>query len=447
MAEIDIETTAEQAALDAVEQVLSHVRAKSADAAEVSVSFEAGLSVSARQREVENLEFQNDRGISVTVYLEQRKASVSTSDLSSPAITAAVDKALYIAGQTEADEYAGLAEPDRMAKQFPELALDHSWAIDADAAIEMAIDIEGVALDHDDRITNSEGAVVATRRGLSIYANTHGFVGSERRSSHSLSCAVVAADDHGMERDYFYSSARNPQRLVDAADIGRIAAERAVARLAPRKIETQDAPVLFRADLATGLFASLLSAASGGAQYRKASFLLDAAGQTVASELLDIEELPHLPEGAGSAAFDAEGVATERRHIVRGGRLEGYILSSYSGRRLGLPTTGNAGGVHNATVSGGGGDFRQMLQRLDRGFLVTELMGQGVNLVTGDYSRGAAGFWVENGQVQYPVSEVTIAGNLGQMYRQIIAIGDDVDQRGRIHCGSALIESMKIAGS
>lgn len=447
MAEIDIETTAEQAAHDAVEQVLSRVRAKGADAAEVSVSFEAGLSVSARQREVENLEFQNDRGISVTVYLEQRKASVSTSDLSSPAIAAAVDKALYIAGQTEADEYAGLAEPDRMATRFPELELDHSWVIDADAAIEMAIDMEGVALDHDERITNSEGAAVATRRGLSIYANTHGFVGSERRSSHSLSCAVVAADDHGMERDYFYSSARNPERLVGAADIGRTAAERAVARLAPRKIETQDAPVLFRADLATGFFGSLLSAASGGAQYRKASFLLDAVGQTVASELLDIEELPHLPEGAGSASFDAEGVATERRHIVRGGRLEGYILSSYSGRRLGLPTTGNAGGVHNATVSGGGGDFEQMLERLDRGFLVTELMGQGVNLVTGDYSRGAAGFWVENGQVQYPVSEVTIAGNLGQMYRQIIAIGDDVDQRGRIHCGSALIESMKIAGS
>ncbi|MEM6819510.1 MAG: metalloprotease PmbA [Pseudomonadota bacterium] len=447
MGELAISNQSETIASESVQRALEVAVGAGADAAEAAASFETGLSVTARQREVESLEFQNDRGFSITVYKDQRKGSASTSDLSPDAIAAAVSKAMYIASQTEADEYAGLADPSRMASSFPDLELDHAWGITADAASEMAVQIEAAALGVDDRIKNSEGASVATQRGLSVYGNTHGFLGTQRRSAHSRSCAVVAQDAQGMERDYHYTAARNPSRLVDGVEVGREAGRRAVNRLSPVKIETRDAPILFRADRAGGLIGHLLGAIAGGAQYRKASYLLGAVGQQVMASSITIAERPHLLEGMGSTAFDGEGVATADRDIVRDGVLQGYVLSSYSARRLGLESTANAGGVHNATVSGGGGDFEAMLQKLDTGLLVTELMGQGVNIVTGDYSRGAAGYWVEGGEIRYPVSEVTIAGNLSDMFQQIATVGDDRDERGRVHCGSVLIESMKIAGN
>ncbi len=447
MGELAISEQSETIASESVQRALEVAVSAGADAAEAAASFETGLSVTARQREVESLEFQNDRGFSITVYKDQRKGSASTSDLSPDAIQSAVTKAMYIASQTEADEYAGLADPSRMATSFPDLELDHAWEISADAASEMAVQIEAAALGVDDRIANSEGASVATQRGLSVYGNTHGFLGMQRRSAHSRSCAVVAQDEQGMERDYHYTAARNPIRLGDGVDVGREAGRRAVNRLSPVKIETCDAPILFRADRAGGLIGHLLGAISGGAQYRKASYLLGAVGQQVMASSITVAERPHLLEGMGSTSFDGEGVATAERDIVRDGVLQGYVLSSYSARRLGLESTANAGGVHNATVSGGGGDFEAMLKQLDTGLLVTELMGQGVNIVTGDYSRGAAGYWVEGGEIRYPVSEVTIAGNLSNMFRQIVAVGDDRDERGRVHCGSVLIESMKIAGN
>ncbi|MEO0364800.1 MAG: metalloprotease PmbA [Pseudomonadota bacterium] len=443
----EIPAEAERLAHDAVTTALGYAASHGADAAEAGASFETGLSVTARQRDIESLEFQNDRGFSVTVYRDQRKGSASTSDLSREAIETTVAKALYIADQTEKDTYSGLAEAARMAKACADLDLDHSWALDAEAAGDLALETEAAALAHDARISNSEGASVATQRGLSVYGNSHGFVGTQRRSLHTVSCAVLAENAEGMERDYYYDSARNPARLLDGVAVGQRAAQRVVSRLSPTKLDTCDAPVLFLADLAGGLIGHLLGAVAGGAQYRKATYLLDALGETVMNPAVSIFERPHLAEGIGSKMFDAEGVATEPGHIVRDGVLERYILSSYSARRLGRETTGNAGGVHNATISGGGGSLDDMLKTLDRGFLVTEMMGQGVNLVTGDYSRGAAGFWVENGEIQYPISEVTVAGNLDEMFKHIVAIGDDRDERRSVHCGSVLIESMKIAGN
>ncbi|MEL7310493.1 MAG: metalloprotease PmbA [Pseudomonadota bacterium] len=447
MDEREIAAEAERLAQDAVTVALSYASAHGADAVEAGASFETGLNVTARQRDIESLEFQNDRGFSVTVYRDQRKGSASTSDLSAEAIESTVAKALYIADQTEQDPYCGLADAALMATSELDLELDHGWALDSDAAGDLALEIEAAALDHDSRVSNSEGASVATQRSLSVYGNSHGFIGTQRRSLHSVSCSVLAENADGMERDYYFDTARNPARLLSGVTVGERAAQRVVARLSPTKLDTRDAPVLFHADLAGGLIGHLLSAIAGGAQYRKATYLLDALGRDVMHSNISVFERPHLAEGMGSTSFDAEGVATQPSHIIRDGVLERYILSSYSARRLGRQTTGNAGGVHNATVSGGGGSLGDMLAKLDCGFLVTEMMGQGVNVVTGDYSRGAAGFWVENGEIQYPISEVTVAGNLDDMFRNIVAIGDDRDERRAIHCGSVLIERMKIAGN
>lgn len=447
MSDIQLAANLESSSRELIETALARAKRGGADQAEVGMSQDLGLSVSARLRDIETIEFQNDRSFGVTVYVGHCKGSASTSDYSPAAIEQAVDKALYIATQTGADEYAGLADPERLATEFPDLSLDHGWPIDADAARTLALECEAAALDFDARISNSEGASVNTHRSHSAYGNSHGFFATERRSNHSISCAVIAGEGEGMQRDYDYTSARNPAALLDAASVGRRAAEATVARLDPQKLSTRQSPVLFRADVARSLFGHYLSAISGGAQYRRSSFLLDAEGDTLFPAFLNMDEQPWLPAAPASASYDREGVATQPRRLVEAGVIGGYLLSSYSARRLGLESTGNAGGVHNAVVASTHGDLQAMLGEMHEGLLVTELMGQGVNPVTGDYSRGAAGFWVEKGEIAGPVSEITIAGNLKTMFGGIVAVGDDIDRRGAIQTGSVLIDAMTIAGS
>jgi PmbA protein len=414
--------------------------------AEAGVSVDTGLSVTARLGEVETLEYQRDRGMGVTVYRGRRKGSASTGDLSEQAIRDTVAKAHSIAGFTAEDECAGLPDPDTIAREFPDLDLNHPWPIEPDAARDLAVACEAAALAVDKRIGNSEGATLSSHRGLRVFGNSIGFLGGFASSLHSLSCVVVAQDAGEMQRDYWYSSVRDWRELEDGEAIGKRAAQRALRRLNARKLSTINAPVLFVPELARGLFGSFLGAVRGGSQYRRASFLLDAAGQQVFPSWMQLSERPHIPKALGSSPFDSEGVATRDREIVADGILTGYVLSTYSARKLGLKTTGNAGGVHNLLVSSGTDDFAALLRRMQRGLVVTELMGQGVNGVTGDYSRGAAGFWVENGEIAFPVHEITIAGNLKDIFRQIVSVGTDVDARGSIRCGSVLIEQMTIAG-
>lgn len=430
-----------------IEQVLKRALDGGAHQAEVGVSQDIGVSVSSRMRDVETIEYQNDRGVGITVYRDHCKGSASTSDLSPTAIAEAVDKAIYIATQTEADEASGLADAALMATVFPDLKMDHAWPVDVDEMCRIALDTEAAALDSDSAISNSEGAAVNSHRSFSAYGNSHGFSASQRRSRHSISCAVIAGSGDHMERDYEYTSSRDPAALWSPERVGLQAAQSVLARMHPRKLETRTAPVIFRADAARSLFGHLFSAISGGSQYRKATFLLDAVGEQLFPTGITIDELPFLEGGLASTAYDAEGVATQARSIVDKGVLQGLILSSYSARRLGLTTTGNAGGVHNAKVRSTGGGLDSLLHSMQNGLLVTELMGQGVNAVTGDYSRGAAGFWVEQGEIAYPVSEITIAGNLRDMFAAIGAVGDDVDNRGVIQSGSVLIDAMTIAGS
>lgn len=418
-----------------------------ADQAEAGASCDIGLAATARLGDVENLEYTNDRGLDITVYRDQRKGSASTSDLSAAAISEAVRKACTFATLTAPDEYAGLADADLMCTDVPDLDLDHPWTLDSTTAIDMAIACESAGLSFDKRISNSEGATVTTNRGTRAYANSHGFVGSQRRTSHSISCVVLGSADGEMQRDYYYSSARDPGELEEAEFIGRRAAERAVARLGARKIPTTRSPVLFIPEVARGFVGHAIGAIAGGAQYRKSTFLLGAAGEQIFPEFVSIEERPHLPKGIASSPYDAEGVATRDRDIVTDGVLQGYVLSSYSARRLGLQTTGNAGGTHNLLVPGSGGDLESLAKQMGTGLIVEELIGQGVNRVTGDYSRGAVGQWVENGEIVHPVHEVTIAGNLRDLYMRIAAIGSDQDLRGRIRCGSVLVEEMTIAGA
>jgi PmbA protein len=431
---------------DLVSLALAEARGLGASDAEVGVSVETGLSVTARLREVETLEYQRDRGMGVTVYRGKRKGSASTGDLSAGAIRDTIAKAYSIAGFTAEDDCAGLPDPDELARDFPDLDLFHPWSIDPDAARDLAIACEAAALDADARIGNSEGASLSSHRGLRVFGNSLGFMGAVATTLHSLSCVVVAEDGDEMQRDYWYSTVRDWRDLEDGVSIGKQAAARALRRLNARKLSTITAPVLFVPELARGLFGSFLGAIRGGSQYRRASFLLDAAGEKVFPECMQISERPHLRKALSSAAFDSEGVATRDREVVQDGVLTGYVLSTYSARKLGLKTTGNAGGVHNLIVAGGADDFAGMVRKMGRGLVVTELMGQGVNGVTGDYSRGAAGFWVENGAIAYPVHEITIAGNLREMFRQVVAVGNDVDTRGGIRTGSVLIEQMTIAG-
>lgn len=432
---------------DLVSLALEEARRLGVDQAEAAASDDTGLSATARLGEVESLEYTNDRGIGITVFKDSRKGNASTSDLSPAAIRETVAKAVSFANLTAQDPYSGLADASLMCTDIRDLDLDHPWDLDADTAIAMAIESEAAGLGCDKRISNSEGATVATNRGTRAYGNTHGFVGSYTKTSHSITCVLLSEEGGVMQRDYHYTAARSIDDLEAPSYVGRIAGEKTVARLGSRKIATTRAPVLYIPELARGFIGHAISAIMGGAQYRKASFLLGAVGETLFPEFVSIQERPHLPRGLASMPFDAEGVATYDREIVTDGVLQAYMLSSYSARRLGLQTTANAGGAQNLIVPGNGKDKDALIREMGTGLVVEELIGQGINGVTGDYSRGAVGHWVENGEIAYPVHEVTIAGNLRDLYRRIAAIGDDQDLRGSIRCGSILVGEMTIAGS
>ena len=427
------------------EDVIRRARAAGASQAEVAASIDTGLSVNVRLGEVETVEHTRDRGFGLTVYFGQSKGSASTADLHPDSIQATLDQACAIARYTEADPASGLADAARMATTFPDLDLWHPWDIDTTRAIELGIEIEDAGRAHAG-ISNSDGASVQTGRGLSVYANSHGFVGRERGTRHSLSLALIAGDEDGMQRDYWYDSVRAASDFMSAKALGDKAAERTLARMGARSLLTRQCPALFVPELARGLIGHLLSAVSGGALYRQASFLLDHVGKSVMPAWLNIMERPQLLRGQGSGSFDAEGVATRDSALIERGVLARYVLGSYSARKLALEWTGNAGGIHNLAVEPGQDDFAGMLKRMGSGVLVTEVMGQGVSTITGDYSRGAAGFWVENGQIPYPVEEITIAANLRDMFAGIVAVGADVDRRSQILTGSILLERMTVAG-
>ena len=426
---------------------LAEARSLGVDEAEVAASHDTGLSATARLGEVENLEYTNDRGIGVTVYKDKRKGSASTSETTPEAVREVVRKAFSFAAYTAPDEHSGLADPKLMCTTIPDLDLDHPWDIDAERAIELAIASEAAGRQVDERIRNSEGATVSRHRGLRAYGNSNGFLGSFAKTSHSITCVLIAEQNGEMQRDYYYTSARSAEELADAEAVGREAGRRAISRLGSEKIRTQTAPVLFVPELARGFVGHAIGALMGGAQYRKASFLLDAKGETLFPEFVDVLERPHIPRGMASAPYDSEGVATYDRNVIAGGVIEDYVLSSYSARRLGLETTANAGGPQNLVVSSNAGDLESLIGEMGTGLIVRELIGQGVNAVTGDYSRGAAGHWVENGEIRFPVHEVTIAGNLRDLYGKVERIGDDRDLRGGIRCGSLLVGEMTIAGA
>ena len=432
---------------DIVLLILDEAKKQGADQAEAAASHDIGLCATARLGDVESLEYTNDRGVGITVYKDRKKGNASTSDFSPEALREAVGKACTFANFTAADEHAGLADADLMAQDIPDLDLAHDWHLQSDAAIRFAIECEDAARSFDKRITNSEGATVNSSGGVRVYANSHGFLGGFPKTSHSISCVVIGEADGVMERDYWYSAARDAAELDSPAEIGRIAAERTVQRLGGRKIKTGNAPVLFAPEVARGFIGHAIGAITGGAQYRRASFLLNAAGEQIFPDFMQIQERPHIPKGMASAPYDAEGVTTRDRDIVKDGVLQGYVMSSYSARRLGLQTTGNAGGTHNLLVPGNAGDMAELMRMMGTGLLVHELIGSGVNAVTGDYSRGVTGYWIENGEIVHPVHEVTIAGNLKDLYRRITAIGNDQDLRSGIRCGSLLVESMTIAGA
>ncbi|MGZ8163902.1 MAG: metalloprotease PmbA [Methylobacter sp.] len=429
-----------------IQELLDEAVKQGASAAEGGLNQENGLSVSARLGDVETIEHHCGQGLGITVYFGQRKGSASTTDLSPASIKETVSAACSIARYTSADEYAGLPEKDLLATEFPDLELHHPWDISADEAIALAIECEDAARTFHPEISNSEGASINTYQGIRVMGNTLGFLHGYASTRHSLSCSVLAQRGDSMQRDYWYSVARDALNLEPAVEVGKKSAQRALRRLEARSLSTRQCPALYNAEIASGLLGSFVGAISGGNLYRKSSFLLDALGTQVFPEFIHIYEQPYLKGALGSAAYDGEGVATRARDIVSDGILQGYVLSTYSARKLGMQSTGNAGGVHNLTITPGKLDYQGMLKELNTGLLVTELMGQGVNMVTGDYSRGAAGFWVENGEIQYPVEEITIAGNLKDMFKGIIAVGSDVDYRGNIRTGSILVERMSIAG-
>ena len=431
-----------------VGRILERATALGASQAEAAVSLETGLSATVRLGEVDMLEYHRDRGIVVSVYFGHNKGSASSADIGDQAIGETVAKACSIARHTAADPYAGLAPAERMAdSDLPDLELAHDWGLAPEQAIELATQCEQAARDSDARIDNSEGATVSSHRRAHVYGNTHGLIAGYPTTYHSVSCSVIARDAGGMQRDYWYTAARDPDDLRSAEYVGRTAAERTVRRLGSRKLSTRSAPVVFPGYLARGLIGHFLGAIQGGSQYRKTSFLLGAAGEQVFPDWLTIQERPLLKKGMGSTAMDREGVATAARDIVTDGVVQGYILGSYSARRLGLETTGNAGGVHNVLVPGDAAlDERALLRQMGNGLLVTELIGQGVNPTTGDYSRGAAGFWVENGEIAYPVHEITVAGNLKDMYRRIVAVAGDWDAQSNVRCGAMLLDTLTIAG-
>jgi len=430
-----------------VSDLLMEAKKQGASAAEAGVSSDSGLSLTVRMGDVETIEHTRDNGLGITVYFGQRKGSASTSDLSPQAVRDTVKAACNIAKYTTEDDCAGLADAELMAKDAPDFDLYHPWDIDVDAAIDMGKRCEDAARGLDSRIVNSEGASLNSHAGLHIYGNSHGFVGGYPTSRHSLSCAVISQEAEAMQRDYWYTVGRAAADLEAAEAVGKKAAQRALNRLGAQKISTREAPVIFQSDVATSLLRSFTGAIRGSALYRKSSFLLDHLDQKVFPDFVHIHENPHLLRGLGSAAFDGEGVATKPKDFINAGILKSYILGSYSARKLGTQTTGNAGGVRNLAIDPGELNLDGLLKQMDTGLLVTEMMGHGVNIVTGDYSRGASGFWVEQGKIQYPVEEITIAGNLKQMFQQLLAVGADEERRGNIRTGSWLIENMTIAGS
>lgn len=426
--------------------ILKYAKKRGASACETDVSEGFGQSVAVRKGEVDTIEYNRDKGIGITVYLGQQRGHASTSDFSRAALKATVDAALSIARFTAPDPCAGLADKALMAKDCPDLDLFHPWDITVDGALELARECEAAAFAVSPKVSNSEGANVSIQQSHFVSANSLGFMGGYASSRHGLSCSVIAGEGEHMQREFWYDSRRDAADLMSAADVGRMAGERALARLGAKKIRTCKVPVIFESQLAVALIGNFVQAVSGGALYRKSSFLLDSLGQQVFSPVVSIAERPHLKKAFGSGYFDNDGVATHDRDIVADGILQGYFLSTYSARKLSMQTTGNAGGSHNLRVSAGEDDLDALIRRMDKGLLVTELLGHGVNYVTGDYSRGAAGFWVEKGKIKHAVEEITIAGNLRDMFRNIVAIGNDALPRGAKHCGSILVEQMKIAG-
>lgn len=430
-----------------VEDILTEAKRQGASAAEVVASEDIGLGVTVRMGELENVEFNQDRGFGITVYRGQRRGSASTSDSRSEAIADTVRAAMNIASYTQEDEFAGLADAERMATQVPDLDLFHPWSVDADQARDMAIACEAAGLEHDKRVVNSDGAAVSSGQMCRVYGNSHGFVGGYLGTRHSMSCMLIGEDNGGMQRDYWYTVSRDAKDLEEAASVGRTAAERTVRRLSPQSLATGTLPVIFSPQMAMGLMGHVMGALAGGAVYKKASFLHDALGQRALAEHLSIREEPHLLRQLGSAGFDGEGVGTWAKDFVRNGVIQTWMMSSYSARRLQLETTGNAGGAHNLTLTGRTLPFAQLLKEAGSGLYVTELMGQGVNGVTGDYSRGASGFWFEDGELKYPVDGITIAGNLKSMLQRVQAIGDDLDVRGNYRAPSVWIDDLTVAGS
>lgn len=429
------------------QDILVQAKKGGATACETDVSDGFGQTVTVRQSAVETIEYNRDKGLSVTVYIGQKRGHASTSDFSSQAISDTVAAALSIARYTADDDCAGLAEAELLAKDYPSLDLYFPWQISVEEAIELAKTCEQAAYATDNRITNSEGASISVSESQFIYANSLGFVGGYPLSRHSISCAMIAEQGGSKQRDYWYSIARDAVDLETVESIGQKAGKRSAARLGARKIDTCEVPVLFEAPIASSLIGHFASAVSGGNLYRQSSFLLKCMNQQVFAPNIQILELPHMHKGLASSAFDDDGVATVERNVVENGVVQGYFLSSYSARKLGMRTTGNAGGTHNLIMRDGTAlGFDALLQKMGTGLMVTELLGHGINAVTGDYSRGASGFWVENGAISHPVEEITIAGNLKNMFQGILAIGDDVIVRGSKQCGSVLIDRMTVAG-
>jgi len=432
---------------DMVQHVITQARKAGADGVAAGVSIDAGLSVTVRLGETETLEYNRDRSLGLTVYFEHRKGSASTADFSPQSLSSTVQAACDIARYTSRDDCAGLPDAECMATEIPDLDLYHPWNLDAEQAIVLATECEDAARQVDSRIENSEGGTVSSYVGMRVKGNTHGFLAGYRSSYHSINCSVIGKQGDEMQRDYWSFSARDPADLATAAETGRIAGERTIRRLGTKRLSTRQAPVVFAADIASSLFGHFISAVSGSSLYRKSTFLLDHLGKPVFPDHLHIHEQPLLKKCLGSAPYDSEGVATQARDFIKDGILQSYVLNSYSARKLGMTTTGNAGGVRNLTIDPGDKNLGEILRSMDTGLLVTELIGFGVNNITGDYSRGAAGFWVEGGEIQYPVDEITVAGNLKDMFMNIVEVGNDVDLRGTTRTGSVLIEEMMIAGS
>ena len=432
---------------DAVSEVLEHAKKLGATAAEAAMSSTSGLSVSTRMGEVETIEFNQDGGLGISVYVGNNKGSASTADLNPKTLRTVVEKAIDIAKFTSDDPFNGIADKELLEFAPQDLDLYHPWEVSPEQGVEFCHQAEQAALNADERIVNSDGASFSSHQGLRVYGNSHGMIAGYPRTRHSISTMVIGKEGEQMQRDSAHTIARHKDDLNDAAKVGLEAATETLAKLNSQKLGTMKVPVIFRADIANSLFGHLVSAIGGGALYRKSSFLLDSLGTKVFSDCVNISERPHLLKGLASSPFDAEGLKTVDREIIQGGELQTYLLASYAARKLSMAPTGHAGGIHNWLVEQTHADLKALLKTMGTGLLVTELMGQGVNTVTGDYSRGAAGFWVENGEIQYPVSEITIAGNLKDMFKAVVGLGGDIERRGGIQTGSVLIEQMQVAGS